>query len=424
MSTTTAEPPNGVAAISATQARPHEPALAGSRITTVTEAPHRPDRRRRLIGLTVLAVALIGGTAAGVYLYVQSLRYTTTDDAFVDGHIERVAPQVTGRVMRVLVRDNEVVQAGQVIAELDPAEYVAQVDQAKGDVASAESAVRQAAAQKEAARATLASAQADLQVAEAGLDQSRAEVNLAAATASNAATQRDRYVDIQKSSPNAVAEQQIDDARTTAQTTAAKLASAQSSVALAQAKVTLANAGIAQAQAALSQADAVMGTAAAQQLVAKAKLERAQIDLDRTKVVAHTAGRVTRRTVDPGNIVQPGQALLAIVSEDVWVTANLKETQLAKVRKGQAVDVSIDALPGHVFRAKVDSIMAGTGSAFSLLPAENATGNFVKVVQRVPVKIVFDQSDELTKRLSIGMSVEPMIHINGERPAPQAAGAD
>ncbi|MFA6045593.1 MAG: HlyD family secretion protein [Phycisphaerales bacterium] len=415
---------NGTAAISATNDSPPPP-LAGPRINVDQKpaSPPRPDRRKKIIGLTVLAVALVGGVVAGTYLYVHSLHFTSTDDAFVDGHVERVAPQVAGRVLRVLVQDNQEIEAGQTIVELDPVEYQAQVDQAKGEIASAASAVEQANAQKQAAEATLASAQADLEVAKAGMAQAKSEVNLAAANAANAATQRDRYVEIQKSSPNAVAEQQIDDARTTAKTTAAQLASAESSVTLAEAKVTLAQAGIAQARAAFAQADAVMSAAAAQQLVAKAKLERAQIDLDRTKVIAHTSGRVTRRTVDPGNIVQPGQGLLAIVGDDVWVTANLKETQLAKVHAGQRVDVSIDAVPGHVFHAKVDSIMAGTGSAFSLLPAENATGNFVKVVQRVPVKIVFDASDELTRRLSIGMSVEPSIHIGSDSRSVETARA-
>ncbi|MBI1190476.1 MAG: biotin/lipoyl-binding protein [Tepidisphaera sp.] len=382
---------------------------------TAPRAPAKPGRTKKIVGLSVLGVAIIAGGIAGAMLYEHSLRFVGTDDAYVDGHIERVAPQVTGRVLRVLVQDNEEVKAGQVVVELDPAEYAAMVDQAKGEIASAASAVQQATAQAKAAQATLASAQADAMVAQAGLEQARAQVTLAQANAANAATQRDRYIDIQKNSPNAVAEQQIDDARTAAETTAAQLASAQSNVALAQAKITQSRAGIEQANAALAQADAVMAAARAQQLTAQARLERAQIDLDRTKVVAQTSGRVTRRTVDAGNIVQPGQGLMAIVSDDVWVTANLKETQLAHVKPGQVVDVSIDAVPGHVFRGRVDSIMAGTGAAFSLLPAENATGNFVKVVQRVPVKIVFDASDPRTKTLSIGMSVEPEIHIAGER---------
>lgn len=377
--------------------------------------PGRTSGRKKVIGLTVLALVALAGGVAGTMAYLHSLRFVGTDDAFVDGHVERIAPEVNGRVLKVLVRDNQEVAAGQVLIELDGAEYIAMVNQATGEVEAARSGVQQAQAQQQAALATLDAAKADALVAQAGLEHAQAEVSVAQANASNAATQRDRYVDIQMNSPNAVAEQQIDDARTAAATTAAQLTSAQSNVALAQAKVAQAQAGIAQANAAVAQAAAVMASAKAQQLVAQAKLERAQLDVDRTKVVAHTPGRVTKRTVDAGNIVQPGQGLMAIVSDEVWVTANLKETQLAHVKPGQVVDVAIDALPGHVFKGKVDSIMAGTGAAFSLLPAENATGNFVKVVQRVPVKIVLDAHDPKARGLSIGMSAEPEIHIADEQ---------
>ncbi len=173
-------------------------------------------------------------------------------------------------------------------------------------------------------------------------------------------------------------------------------------------------ASVAQANAAVASAQAAAATAQAAVQQAGAKLDQARLDLERTKIVATTAGRVTKRTVDPGNYVQPGQALLAIVGDDLYVTANLKETQLEGVEPGRRVRVRVDAVPGHDFVGHVDSVMAGTGAAFSLLPPENATGNYIKVVQRVPVKIDLDLTADEAKLLSVGMSVEPRISLKAD----------
>jgi membrane fusion protein (multidrug efflux system) len=239
-----------------------------------------------------------------------------------------------------------------------------------------------------------------------------------------------------------VSRQRLDQAIATAQTAAANLEAARRRVAAAEAQVAearsaesaaaenarrvatqvggaqagvgealgrLAQAGTGQQQVAVSQAQAETAGATIEQL--RTAVEQAELELSYTKIYAPESGRVTRKAIEEGTLVQPGQPLMAVVSGDIWVTANFKETQLNEIRPGQSVEITVDAYPGHVFKAHIESIQAGTGSRFSMIPPENATGNYVKVVQRVPVKIVFDEPLDQQRMLAPGMSVTPEVRV-------------
>jgi len=269
------------------------------------------------------------------------------------------------------------------LVEIDPADYQVKRDQALAAQAEAESRLQEA--------------QARQTVAATSLQQTQAEAAAAEANATNAATD---FTRIQRLRAQGVASQQeFDNAKTTAKDTAARLAAARQQVATSEAQVGLAAKQIQTAAAALQSADAA--------------LEQANLQLSYTQVRAAEVGRVTRKSVAVGDYVQIGQDLMALVPRDLWVIANFKETQLADIRPGQPVDITVDAYPGKTFAGHVDSIQAGSGARFSLLPPENATGNYVKVVQRVPVKIVFDDppGEDTAYLLGPGMSVVPWVKV-------------
>jgi len=323
-----------------------------------------------LIAGAAVALSAVG---IGARYYVWALHHESTDDAFIDGHIVHVAPQVGGRVRRVFVTDNQPVRAGHLLVEIDPADFRVKLDQAIASWA--------------AARGRLAQARAGLAV------EAAADVVAARADADNAAADLARY---RATTTGAVSRQAVDAASTTAARMGAQLVVAQKRTAAAGAQIELARSQV-------EAAEADVGAAGA-------AVEQARLQLSYTKIRAAEAGRVTTKNVEPGNYVQIGQELLALVSDDVWVTANFKETQLAHMRPGQPVVISVDAY-GHDFHGRVDSVQAGSGARFSLLPPENATGNYVKVVQRVPVKIVFDDPAEGGFLLGPGMSVVPEVEL-------------
>jgi membrane fusion protein, multidrug efflux system len=336
--------------------------------------------KKVMAGLIVGGV-LIVGIAVGVGWWLYARQFETTDDAFVDAHPERVAPQVAGRVRRVLVEDNQQVKAGDMLVEIDPADYEASAEQSRAGVAQA--------------RSGLAQAQAQRQVAEATVGQGEADVEQAKVSEENAKTQLSRYEGLSK---EAVSPQRLDDLRAAARNAEAQRVAMEKKVVAEQAQVTLAESQIEAEQA---------GVQAAQ-----ARLEAAQLNLGYVGVRATVAGRVTNRSVQAGDYLTSGQQLMVLVPDEVWVTANYKETQLDRMRVGQEVEIKVDAFPDVEFRGKVDSVQKGSGAWFSLLPPENATGNYVKVVQRVPVKIVFEDKDsEAYRRLSPGMSVTPKVRI-------------
>jgi membrane fusion protein (multidrug efflux system) len=286
-----------------------------------------------------------------------------------------------GRVARVLVDDNQLVEAGQPLVEIDPVDYQAKLDQQQANEAAATGSVAQAKAQRDTAYANS--------------EESQAEVGVAEANAINASNQLKR--DQPLAEQHVVSRQTLDNDIASARSTAANLVAAQKKLTSAQAQQ-----GVAESQVSVAQANLKS---------AEAQVETARLNLSYTRIVATEAGHIAHKNVAPGDYVQAGQNLMALVPVKVWITANFKETQLARMRVGQPVDIEVDAYPDVTFHGRVDSIQRGSGAAFSLLPPENATGNYVKVVQRVPVKIVFDDPPDPSRPLGPGMSVVPSVKV-------------
>jgi membrane fusion protein, multidrug efflux system len=347
------------------------------------EAPPRaPERRRRprlaLIGVAVLAALLAIGAGAAYWLATHD--YQTTTDAEIAGNVTQMASQVAGRVRAIQFGDNQHVVAGQVLLKIDPRDYQARLDQALAEEASAMAQVQQAAAQLKVQQANLDQAQANVKVVQADLTQARLD-----------------YQRFHRINPRAVTQQQIDQADAAFDSQTARHLAAGQAVEGAEAQIAATKAQAAAAQASLQQAQAVV--------------ETDRLQLSYTTIVAPTSGRVTYRRVNVGDYIEPGQALFALVQDDLWVEANFKETELAHMEPGQPVSISVDAVPGVTFRGRVNSFQAGTGSQFSALPAENATGNWVKVVQRLPVKITFDDDNYTKYVLAPGMSVVASVKV-------------
>ncbi len=377
----------------------------------------------------------------GLYLYFHNRE--STDDAQVDGHITPIAAKIYGRVAKVQVNDNQAVKAGQVLVQLDPADYQAALDQAKGALALAEGEARSAgvdvprttedtASGTSSAQAQLAGAQADLMRAQATYEQSQtadlayAQANIEKNRANALLAQADlaRYLPLMEKGE--ISKQQYDAAKANADATASalnadeqKLVQAQRNVEVSRAQLEASKARVLQAQAGVASAHAdvkrvAMRSADAQAKLAKvdqsrAQVEAAQLNLSYCSVVAPIDGVVTHKQVEDGQIVQQGQGLMVIVPlQDVWVTANFKETQLRKMRPGQKAFVEVDTY-GKTFSGHLDSIAGATGAVVSLLPPENATGNFVKVVQRIPVKIILDPIPANVAVLRPGMNVDATV---------------
>ena len=338
--------------------------------------PRKKYKKQIIWGIAALVLLVL----VTVYYFIFVAPYESTDDAFIDGYTTLISPRVSGPVVNLLITDNQEVKQGDVLVEIDPRDYVASLALASADL--------------EAAKSQVASAEAQVQVSQSRVVQAQAAVASADAENARAAADLKRYQTVES---QAISKTAYDQAQAEALSTEANLESARSQVKSAQADVVLSQAAVGTAKAAVGQA--------------QARLDQAKLNLSYTKITAPFDGRITARTVQMGNYIAPGQALFALVPRYVWVTANFKETQLTYMRPGQPVTVHIDAYPSHSFRAKVDSLQAGTGARFSLLPPENAVGNFVKIVQRVPVKIVFDE--ELPAELDItpGLSVEPRVRV-------------
>ena len=336
-----------------------------------------PKRSHR----TLAAVAaLIVAVAAGVYYFEFVAPFEATDDAFVEAHVPAVAPQVSGRVEQLLVEDNQEVTQGQVLLEIDPRDYEAALSQAQANLAASRSRLAQAKAQFAVDQAKAEEEHADLAAVEA--QAAYAETNLAR---------------LEAIGDDGVSQDQIDVGQTQLRSTAADV------------QVELNKISAAEAQALLSKASVVTAEADVKQN--EAAVQQAELNLSYTKILAPESGYVTHRTVEQGSYIQPGQALLAIVPRQVWIVANFKETQLTHMRPGQPVTVHVDAYPQLKFTGHVDSIQSGSGANFSLFPPENATGNYVKVVQRVPVKIVLDEVSDASVVIGPGMSVEPKVRV-------------
>jgi len=391
----------------------------------------------------IAAVVLVILVVAGVWFWLTRGR-ETTDDAQVDGRVTQMAARVGGTVMKVLVTDNQAVDAGAVLVEIDPRDYQVALERARAELADAEASSMAAASSIPITSATTSSnvttaqgsvdqsqsasdaAQKEVEAARARLTTSQAKQREAEATAAKAARDVERLKGLL--AKDEVSQQQFDAATAAAEAQRAGVDSAKSQVVEAEAGIRVAesrlrqaraveqqaHAGLTAAQTAPEQVSATRARASAAQArvaSAKASLTQAELNLEYTVVKAPAKGVVSRKSLNPGQVVQQGQPLLAIVEvHDVWITANYKETQLADMRPGQSAKVTVDAYGGRTFSGHVDSIAAATGARFSLLPPENATGNFVKVVQRVPVKIVLDAGQNPESLLRPGMSVTPTVY--------------
>jgi membrane fusion protein, multidrug efflux system len=448
-------------------------------VVAVQEAPERPQkglnkRSRRWLGLAALG---IGAAVAGVYGYRWwefASTHETTDNATVAGHIHTISSRVNGTISNVLVQDNQLVQKGQTLIQLDSRDFQVAVEQAQaaldaarqkassaqssigvvtqtaqgqntqaqGDVGNAIAAIDSAKASLNEAQAGVPTAQAAVKEAQAGVSVAQSQVTQAEANLQKLGTDYRRYESLYAS--GAIAKQQLDAAKNAYDVAVAAKSSAQQGVLQAQARVAQARQGVSGAQAKVAQAQ--QGITAAQANLAKsrggleqagaaalqtnvsqgdyaaakaaiaqaeANLKAAQLQLSYTRITAPTAGRIGRKNAEVGQRVQSGSQLMAIVDPQVWVTANFKETQLERVKPNESVEVTLDAFPHHAFQGRIQSISPASGAQFSLLPPDNATGNFTKIVQRIPVKIVLDPNSVkgYESRISPGMSAEASVTV-------------
>jgi membrane fusion protein (multidrug efflux system) len=410
---------------------------------TAAAAPGRPWYRRpvpaSLVGAVALAVIVVG-----VRFVHHALTHESTDDAFLEAHVVQISPKVGGNIVRLPIDDNQLVKAGALLVEIDPRDYAARVAQARAAVdaavARARSAeltvgltnttsgadVQTASSNVTLSRSAVQTARAALTVADSRVREARARVVAAETEVTRSDADYKRAASLVKS--NAVSRQdydnalaawqranaQLDEARAAENAANDSLHAAQSQVAESEAKVgaslgRLASANSAPQQVAVSRAQVEVLKGEAER--ARADLLTAELNLSYTKIVAPVDGRITRKSVETGALVEPGQTLFTLVPTNVWVIANFKETQLRYMKPGQPATIRVDAYPDKRFVGHVDSIQAGSGARFSLLPPENATGNYVKVVQRVPVKIIIDSPPDREHVLGPGMSVVPEVKV-------------
>ncbi|MET0754422.1 MAG: HlyD family secretion protein, partial [Pyrinomonadaceae bacterium] len=410
---------------------------------------------------------------AGFIYWLYARQFESTDDAFVDGDIVQVSPKVSAYVAKVYVKGNQLVHKGDLLVELEAKDYEVKLEQAKAALRTAQAQRNQAAANVDLTRKTTGASQTQarsnvstaqsnveqtrlaaeskqsqirqaqnvVKTAQANLNQTRTQISQAEANLSLAQKEYNRRLSLYNSGD--ISKQLLDQATNALQSAQSQLDSARRQVDAAQARVGEAQAGVTTAQEnyrqSLAQIDVTraqvgesvgrleeantaperievsqsqIGTSEASIEQAEAAVHEAELELSYTKIYAPEEGFVTRKNVQEGQLVQPGAPLMAVSqSDEVWVVANFKETQLELMHPGETVEIKVDAYPNETFHGKIESIQAGTGSRFSVLPAENATGNYVKVVQRIPVKIVFDEPADRVKMLVPGMSVEPKVKV-------------
>jgi membrane fusion protein, multidrug efflux system len=354
------------------------------------------DRLGKRFNRTIIGICLVFVVAAaGLYLYAQSASYESTDDAFIAAHTIEVAPKIAGKIDLVYVKDNQLVKKGDLLVQIDPRDYDAQLDQkqaaldsVKAEALSAQAAVDQQIANVASLQATLEQDRADAQASQAQADQ----------TSDDQRREQDLY------NTHVVSIQDLIHSQVANRAAQANLESAKKKVAAGEAR-------LAEGQAEVRTFQALVEYVLAQEKQNGASVESAKLNDSYTKVHASETGRITHKSVEPGDYVQVGQSLMALVPSEIYVTANFKENQLRLMRPGQPVELEVDALGGRKFEGHVDSIQMGSGAAFSLLPPENATGNYVKVVQRIPVKILFDQVLDVGLPLGPGESVVPTVKV-------------
>jgi membrane fusion protein, multidrug efflux system len=438
------------------------------------EKPAPPGKKPIGLILGGLGIGAIAAGVAGYHYWEYSSTHQTTDNAIVTGHIHQISSKIVGTVAEVLVKDNQPVQPGQLLVKLDPRDYQNKVQQAQaalasarlqanaaqatiglaaqttngkttqaqGDVSTAQAAISTAQATVQEALAGIPAAQAVVQEAVAGIAVAQSQVAQANANLARAKSDFDRYNTLTQQ--GAVARQQLDTARAAYDVAQAQQNSARQGVQQAQARLAAAKVGVARSKSQLAQAQAGITSAQAKLAASKGGLQQAtasgqqtavnrsqyaaaqsaisqsqvalkdaQLQLSYLNITAPSAGRIGKKNAEVGNRIQIGSPLMVVVDQDYWVIANFKETQLGKMKAKQPVEVKLDAIPSHVFRGYVDSISPASGAQFSLLPPDNATGNFTKIVQRIPVKIVLDpQSIQgYDSRIAPGMSAEVTVEI-------------
>ncbi len=446
-------------------------APAAKESPALLEANGGNPSRRKTFMLILLALIVLGACAGGLWLWL-TWDYVSTDDAFVDAHIIYVSPQVAAHVNKVLVLDNQFVKKGTPLVQLDPRDFQtaldraeaalqvaranhraskfglalihrtsrAAVDQALAQISIARSQIAQARATLAEAQSNILSAKANVTAAQAAVAHAKAQVLADSATAIKAQQDYKRYAKLLKSGD--VTPSQLETYRAAAVSAQAYVVADRTEVMAKQAMVDQAHAAVAAARQSVSAAQSALARSLAGLVLAKAQLssvnvvpqqvgkqssnvsagsatiaelkaavEQAELNLSYCDIDAPVSGYVTRKVVEPGDYVTTGQNLLAIVRPKMWVIANFKETDLTHMKPGDPATISIDAYPNVNFKGYVQSIQAGTGAKFSLLPPENATGNYVKVVQRVPVKILFKDLPAILPYLAAGMSAVPEVKV-------------
>jgi len=394
------------------------------------EAPPKDNSTKKLIGIIVVVVLIIGAAL----FYWRSTFTEDTDDAQVNGNLYQVSSRVSGQVIHVDVEEQQFVHAGDPIAEIDPKDSQVALEQAQANLANAEAEYQQAVVNvpitSVQTNTTIQTSGSDVLGSQAQVEQAQAQVQVNKAKVASAAAQAQKSaLDVQRYTPlvakDVISKQQFDAAVAQAAADEGALEAAKRDVAAQEQTVNLNLQRLAQSrsnqvqsekngpkQVAVQQARASAALASIK--VAQAKVDQAQLNLSYTKIVAPITGIVSNKSVAVGENLSVGQSLMTIVPlTDLWVTANFKETQLKQMHKGQEVDIEVDALGGRKFTGKVEEIGGATGSSLSLFPPENATGNYVKVVQRIPVRINFTNLEQENKdfALRIGMSVEPKVHV-------------
>lgn len=383
-----AEPQDSPASQSKDPNRAAPPPSSGPSPTPASPSTDLEARRKRRPAAGIAFVLVLAALAAGGYFYWRmNVGFETTDDAFIDGRAIGVASEVAGKVASLDVSDNRFVHKGQPLLHIDARQYEHDRDLAKGALDAAQSQHEGFAYGVDIARKNFP----------ALLEQAKAQLASAEATRQRAQSDYTRQRNLPK---DATTQQEVDAA-------AAALAVAEAQVATAKAQVVLSE----PAPQRIAQAETQVGQQNGQIEQAEARLAQAELNLERTLVVAPTDGWITKRNVEAGDYVAPGQPLMSIVAPEVWVTADFKENQLDHMRPGQPATIGVDAYPSLALEGHVDSIQRGTGSKFTAFPPENATGNFVKIVQRVPVKIVIDSGLDANLALPLGLSVAPRVKV-------------
>ncbi|MCB9469909.1 MAG: HlyD family secretion protein [Candidatus Obscuribacterales bacterium] len=426
--------------------------------TPPLEAEPKPNRKLYLrLALGLVAVALLGlGGFYGKQSFDHLISHEETDDAYVTGHLHQVSSRVQGTVETVLVDDNEHVRKGQVLVTLDPRDFEVKVNQALASLKQAErraNAARTSIAFQEttargqdtdargsidSAMAAISKSEASVREAKAGIEKAKSDLVAREAEVERSSRDYKRYIALEKE--GAVTTMERDGARRDYQVAVANRDAARNAITEATGRLDQAKESVLSGKAALTRAQGQIELARASTVqtrvsehqyetdmaavaAASASLKEAELNLSYTKIVAPAAGRVGKKTVEEGHRIEPGQPLLTVVSDDAWVVANYKETQIKAMHPGQRVAIKIDSLPEHQFIGRVESFAPASGASFALLPSDNATGNFTKIVQRVPVKILFEPASiaGFEDRIVPGLSVVTSVNIKGTIPVQHVA---